>query len=202
MNRSEPGPAEPSSTLATLLALAAALGLGYLALSQRLPAPLPQGLGATPRFAPCVMDRDGYWQGRLFGAGALTVDWRGAELECAGNARPNGRGLRLFFAGRPDAEGERLLLVLGMAADIATLAGRELPADVTLVDEATSEFFHGGGDRCFARIGEVQPLPGKADAWRVDGELYCTGAIAAVGGELSVTLADVRFSGRLELGPE
>ncbi len=43
-----------------------------------------------------------------------------------------------------------------------TLAGREHPVSVTLIDEASSQFFHSPGDRCFTRVLELSALPGEA----------------------------------------
>ena len=91
------------------------------------------------------------------------------------------------------------MLVLGFAADIAELAGREHPVNVTLIDEASSQFFHSPAERCFARIGEVTPLGGDPEAFRVEGDLYCAGAIASLTGPNSVTLGDMAFAGRLTL---
>jgi hypothetical protein len=185
--------------------LAASLWLGYLALSLPLPAPVPQqarGLAPAPALDPCLMDRDGYWRGRIFGATTLEIDWAGAALGCAGNARPDGRGLRLFFAGGRAAGAERLLLVIGIESDLESLAGSEHPVSVTLVDEASDQFFHGAKERCFARIDEVAPLADAPRSYRVEGEVYCAGAIAAVNSRDSVTLGDTRFAGRLTLEAE
>lgn len=202
MRASESETPAPSPLIA-LAGLLVSLGLGYLALSQSLPPPAAAArLGAPPELVPCVMDRDGYWQGRLFGVAPMDVNWRGAELKCAGNARPNGRGLRLFFAGRPGAGADRLLLVLGIATDIMTLAGREHPVSITVIDEASSQFFHSPGDRCFTRVLELSPLAAEAASYRVNGELYCVGAIAAVSGDAALTIGDTTYSGRLTLGDE
>ncbi len=195
--------ADPSPALsaaAGVAGLAASLWLGYLALSQELPAPAAapaRGLGAAPGLEDCRMDRDGYWKGRIFGATTLEVNWSGAALACAGNARPDGRGLRLFLAGRLGEGPDRLMLVLGISAGIAGLAPGEYPASVTLVDEASSQFFHGPSDRCFTRIREVTPLPDAPGSYRIEGDLYCAGAIASVSGQHSVTLGEMSFAGRL-----
>lgn len=191
-----------SGALSGVAGLAASVWLAYLALSQRLPAPafttMP-GLAGQPAFAPCVMDRDGYWKGRLFGSSSLDIAWAGESLGCAGNARPGGRGIRLFFAGRPAPGEERIVLVLGIPAGIGELVGQEHPVSVTLIDEASSQFFHSQGDRCFTRIRNVAAL-GDGSSYRIEGDLYCTGAIASVSGANSVTLGDMQFAGRLTLG--
>lgn len=201
MDKTPPPASSWLGVFASAAGLVASLGLGYLALSQRLPPPAEPGsdnLGAPPALGPCVMDRDGYWKGRLFGAAVIDVDWSGSALACDGHARPKGGGLRLFFAGPPDANADRLRLVLGIAADIGDLAGREHAASVTLIDEASSQFFHSLADRCFTRIRDVAPLAGDG-VYRVEGDLYCAGAIASVSGENSVTLGDTAYAGRLTL---
>lgn len=158
-------------------------------------------LDSAPALEPCVMEEAGYWQGRIFGTATFDVGWSGDQLECAGHARPGGDGLRLFFAGHPHGRRERLLLVLGIAAPLAALAGREHEASVTLIDEAGNQFFHGREGRCFARITGIRTLGGKPHSWRIEGELYCTGAIAAVSGPGSLTLGDMRFAGRFTESP-
>jgi hypothetical protein len=202
MENHAPADASWSSSLAGLAGLVAALGLGYLALSQQLPAPAARPLksfSAPPMLAPCTMDRGGYLTGRIFAATAVDIDWSGNALTCAGNARPDGQGLRLFFAGRLGAGDDRLVLVLGIAAGVADLPGREHPVSLTLIDEASSQFFHSQPDRCFTHIREVTPLDGTRADFRVEGDLYCAGAIASVTGSNSVTLGDIAFAGRLTL---
>lgn len=157
----------------------------------------PETLEPPSALASCVMTEPGYWRGRLFGDATFDFQWSGEELQCAGHARPDGGGLRLFFAGHPDGRPERLLLVLGIAAPLAALAGREHEASVTLIDEATSRFFHGRAGRCFTRITSIRALDGEPASWRIEGELYCTGAIAAVSGPGSLTLGDMHFAGRV-----
>jgi hypothetical protein len=191
--------------LSGLAGLVASAWLGYLALSQRLPAPPAATknqriLAAAPVLPPCMPE--GYWKGQVFGSESLTIEWTGAAIDCAGNARPGGDGLRLFFAGHPTESEDRLVMVLGIAAPIGELAGREHPVSVTLIDEATSQFFHSPRDRCFTQIRQVTPLGGADDSYRVEGDLYCAGAIASVSGANSVTLGDMTFAGRLTLGGE
>jgi hypothetical protein len=185
---------------AGLAGLAATGWLGYLALSQRPPAvATATAIPAAPALAACPLSPPGYLRGRLHGSDDLDIDWSGPALACAGNARPDNAGLRLFFAGHPGSDASRLVLVIGIDAPLARLAGHEHAARVTLIDEASSQFFHAGDGRCVARINAVAPLPGERFAYRVEGSLYCIGAIAAVSGDRSVTIGDLDFAGRLAL---
>jgi hypothetical protein len=197
-----PSPLPWVTGLTTLAGLAAVIGLGYLAWNHRPAAPAPgTNLATAPTLSPCRMDQDGYLRGSLHAAVNLDIDWRGEALACAGNARPDGTGLRLFFAGVAADSGERIVLVIGLEAGIAGLAGREVPASVTVIDEASSEFFHAGAGRCLSNVTAVQPLSDARFAYRVEGELYCAGAIPAVTGSHSVTLGDMAYAGRLALDP-
>jgi hypothetical protein len=182
----------------------AAIGwLGYQVLSLQLPVHARESTArAAPELALCRMPTNGYLRGRLHGTADLDIDWSGAALACSGNARPGDAGVRLFFAGHPAGSEDRLVLVIGIGADVAQLAGRELPASVTLIDEASSQFFHSGDDRCLTRISAVEPLPDERYSYRVAGDLYCAGAVPAVAGGGTVTLGDLAFAGRLVLDPQ
>lgn len=179
--------------------IAAVLLLGTFALRQKLPAPARPAASTAGGFMPCDIPGGGYWRGSIHGDGALTIDWGGPTLGCDGNLRPDG-GVRLFFAGEPTDDGHRLILVIGIGASLDALAGRELAANVTLIDESRSRFFSSSDERCFARIAAVEKLQGYATAYRVAGELYCAGSLPAVAGPESVTLGDMQFAGRFDAG--
>ena len=93
-------------------------------------------------------------------------------------------------------------IVLGIAAPVGELAGHEWPASLTVIDEASSSFFHGTAGRCFTQVTGVTPLGTAGRSFRVAGELYCAGALGAVNGEQAITLGDSRYAGRVDLeGP-
>jgi hypothetical protein len=194
--------------LTALAGLAAALALGFTVLAQRprppaaAPAAAPaaeSSLPAAPLLASCELQPAGYWRGSITGSTSLLLDWSGAGLACAGNARPGGRGLRLFFAGRSGADAQRLVFVLGIAAGTDELPGREWPVSVTVIDEAGGDIFHSAPGRCFTQVTELAALDAGRHAFRVAGELYCAGAIGAVSGERAVVLGDSRYAGRLDV---
>lgn len=165
-----------------------------------VPAATP-GAGAleVPVLPPCELPGGGYLAGELFGDLARQVDWSGAGLRCDGMRRPGDRGLRLMFL--PAGDPAPVLVVLGFDAAPGSLAGREVPANLTLVDQGAGRFFSSGGDeRCFLRADEVTEMPAAAGRqYRVAGEFYCVGALAALGGDGHVTPGIFRFAGRLSL---
>ena len=195
-------PATLFGRLCSVLGLFVAIGLGFIAFTRLPPAPAPAATGLVPAggFSTCDIAGGGYWRGSVHGGETLSFDWRDGAFECDGNARPGDRGLRLFFAGRPGGSEHRLMLVIGVSAALPALQGAELPVNVTLIDEASSSFFHSSGDRCFARFDEVAASRAPVE-FRVAGELYCAGSVPAVAGPGSVTLGDMAFAGRLALEP-
>jgi hypothetical protein len=201
-----PTPANPPPSLwlrraAGLLGAAGVLVTGLLAVLQPPPAvpPGPALTGREPGSGPaCALGADGFLRGRFFGALGLTVDWSGPGLACDGMQKPDGSGVRLFFAGeRPG--GGRVSVLIGLAGRAADLAGAERPANVTVIDERESRFFSSGGPgRCWASIGSVTPLPrpaGGIAGSRIDGLVFCVGALPSVGDRSSLTLSDLQFSG-------
>src|SRR5689334_15683470 len=65
---------------------------------------------ANPLSVPagCLPTGNGFLRARIRGALNLDIDWRNAELECDGAARPNGSGIRLSFAGPLRSDGRRM----------------------------------------------------------------------------------------------
>ncbi len=196
-----PPPSPRPGRAASLLGTAGVLFIGVLALLQA-PAPMPPGLALTgpgPATGPaCALGDDGFLRGRFFGALSLTADWSGPGLACDGMQKPDGEGVRLFFAGdRPG--GGRVSLLIGLGGRPGELAGAERPANVTVIDEREGRFFSSGGPgRCWASISSVTPVAnraGGAAGSRIDGLVYCMGALPSVGDRSSLTLSDLRFSG-------
>ena len=163
---------------------------------------LGSSLEPTP-LQPCRMDQDGYLRGEIFGSLTQVLDWRGAGMICDGMLRPNDDGFRLVFsesAAKPD---QGLRLVIGIAGTQLGLANEEHVANVTLIDQDEGRFFSTQGlERCWVRLTDQIRLPKLAESWRVDGRLYCLGALAAVEGADSITLGEIEFSGRVLIEAE
>ncbi len=183
------------------LGTAVVLMIGTVTLMQSLPPVVPGGVPiAVDENKPCSLQPEGFLRGRFFGALNLTADWSGATLHCDGMQRPGGDGVRLFFARAQDG-GERISVLIGIDGQPADLVGKERPANVTVIDELAGRFFSSGGPgRCWASIASVAPLPraGATPAgYRIDGLVYCLGALPSVGDSSSLTLSELEFAGRV-----
>ena len=148
------------------------------------------------RLQPCQMDQAGYLRGELFGALQQSLSWNGQYMLCDGMPRPDG-GFRLVFSEHANAADSGLRIVLGLSAANPGRDG-ELVANVTLIDQDNGLFFSTLGlERCWAHLTERIQIGDRANEWRINGQLYCVGTLAAVEGPASVTLGDFEFSGRL-----
>src|SRR6201995_3811541 len=76
-------------------AMCAAVGL-LAALPVESASPLDP---SPPSKFACLMGGHGYLRARIRGALNLDIDWHNAEMECDGGPRPDGRGIRVSFAG-------------------------------------------------------------------------------------------------------
>ena len=154
-------PASRSSVLACHPAWVLALALCALtACSARLS---PSQAGAAPAAESCLPGERGYLRASLRGAIDTGLDWRGAALQCEGGARPDGRGVRVSFLGPPDARGQRLRLVFGIAARAGTVITRNAPTNVTVIVEGRQRLYATQGDeRCTVESLVQEPVPATA----------------------------------------
>jgi len=185
------------------LMLTAAAGLGVFAwLGASLPTTVAPGVPVQPPTATapgngCLMDQEGYLNGRVYGAIERRIEWHGPSLDCGGMLRPGHTGIRLFFSTMKAG----LRLVVGIDGEPGELAGGEHPANVTIIEEPAGRFFSTAGQqRCWARIDSTAGYGGRDHRQlRVTGRLYCAGALPSLGDAASVTLGDFEFSGHLAL---
>jgi hypothetical protein len=135
---------------------------------------------------------------RLRGSIDTEVHWREPDLECTGMARPDGRGLRLRFAGlRP---GDGALAIVFAAPDLGMgVAARSVPVNVTLIDEAGERIYGTQGDsRCMLDSVEQRPLTDATlppHTFQVSARGFCTVPARAVDGDGSVLLTRFDFAG-------
>ena len=191
----------PVSRAASFAGAVGVLLIGGMALMQALPPPARSA--DTPAGAdgqPCTLHPDGFLRVRFFGALDFTADWSGADLLCDGMWRPDGAGVRLFFA-KTRPGGDRLSVLIGIDGRPENSVGIERPANVTIRDDSQGRFFSSGGPgRCWASINSATVLPGargRRANLRIAGLVYCVGALPAIGERSSLTLGDLYFAGRV-----
>jgi hypothetical protein len=140
------------------------------------------------------------------------LDWRGTALQCDGGARPDRRGVRLSFAGSPDAQGRRLRLVFGIAVAPGVNASRA-PTNVTIIIEGQGQLYATQGDDKCTTESLVQelvpdtPLPGSAEQqsahpppvsthpYRVAARGYCIDPAATLDGSERLYINRFDFAG-------
>lgn len=165
------------------------------------PALLSLLLLAEPEQADrCLPGGDGFLSMRLRGSIEADLVWREPELECTGMPRPDGRGLRLRFAGPLPGSGMLAIVFAAPGLGMGDSA-RGVPVNVTLLDEAGQHIYGTRGDsRCTFDSLEQQPLPDGAlppHTFRVSGRGFCTVPARAVDGEGFVLLTRFDFMGRV-----
>lgn len=173
------------------LVTAAAIALAWLSLPG----------GAPPAAATdggCLADGSGFLSARLRGGIDADLDWRGAALECTGMARPDGRGLRLRFAGTLP-EGRRLAIVFAPPELAEGEDARAVPVNVTVLDETHGAIFGTRGEqRCTLDHVSQRRLdsddPGER-LWAVDGRGFCTEPARALDGNGTLLLTRFDFRG-------
>jgi hypothetical protein len=166
----------------------------------------PQGLApaeASPALR-CLPARDGFLTMRLRGSIEEDVNWTEPELECTGMSRPDGRGLRVRFAGSR-AGGE--LAVVFAAPELASgTSGRGVPVNVTLLDGAGERIYGTqGGNRCEFDKVEQQLIVDRAvppQSYRVSARGFCTAPARAIDGEGAVLLTRFDFAGIVTFGDD
>jgi hypothetical protein len=202
-----------------LMAVAAALWVSAVVLTKAAQAAPPQPVIQLPQHpattaassAPdasdsswhtghgCLADGTGYFRARIGGALTMDVNWKGAELECSGEARPDGSGLRVSFAG-PGPGGKPMRVVFGVGSAREGRAGRELPTNLTALFEGGRIFATRGDDKCTMDQLTQHPLPGPSAArvWRIEGRGFCVAPANALGSKAHILISRFDFAGRIE----
>jgi hypothetical protein len=155
-------------------------------------------------FAPrplstCMMDKEGYLRGQVYGILQIELDWRGKQMRCDGMYRPEGQGIRLVF---DQHEQSPLLIVIGIADAKLGAPATELSANVTVIDQLNGNLFSTQEEpRCWTTFTEQLKLTGTTEElWRINGELYCASGLPQLAGSGSITLSDIEYSGLFKPG--
>lgn len=154
----------------------------------------------------CLVSGDGYLRARLRGAMDLDLDWRNADMECAGGPRPPGKsehpGVRVSVGGPLRGDGRRIRLVFGIANVTEGARGEGLRTNVTILFEGEKRgFATRGDDKCTVdslsqqRVGEL----GNAHAvYRVVARGFCLGPATSLTRDERLFLTSFDFAARIE----
>ncbi len=153
----------------------------------------------TPGQIACLGDGTGYVRARIRGALQMDLSWKDAQLACAGDARPDGSGLRVSFAG-PGPGGRVLRLVFGISSAQEGRSGRELPTNLTVLVDGGRIFATRGDDKCTTDQLSQRRLAATqgARAWRIEARGFCVTPANALDGKGSILVSRFDFAGRVE----
>ncbi len=140
-----------------------------------------------------------------FGAIKATIDWRQSDVRCEGMQRPEGKGVRLRFAGELDSgDASRPLAFILSIPDLEKgKTANELATRVTLIEEENARFFSTRETEiCWSNITQQIPLTDSSGAvienhYSISGLTYCVAPVAELHGTASVTLSNMQFTGQL-----
>ena len=153
----------------------------------------------SPATVRCLPERDGFITMRLRGSIERQVHWTEPALECTGMSRPDGKGLRVRFAGTLDG-GELAVVFAAPELGIGSSA-RAVPVNVTLLDGAGERIYGTQGDsRCEFDAVDQRPIedstrPGRS--YRISARGFCVAPARALDGDGSVLLTRFDFAGRV-----
>ena len=152
------------------------------AITLAVPAPAqPPGPSAArpqPEATDCLGGQ-GYLRARIRGALNRDLDFR-QHLTCEGESRPDGSGIHLGFAAPPGPH--RLRLIFGIRGVREGVAGRELPVNLTVMEEGGRIFATRGESRCTIDDLQQRRQPGgSAHTWRITVRGFCTDPVNALG---------------------
>lgn len=153
----------------------------------------------TPGQGACLGDGTGFVRARIRGALNVDLNWKDAQLACAGDARPDGSGLRVSFAG-PGPGGKVLRLVFGIRSAHEGKPGRELPTNLTVLVDGGRIFATQGDDKCTLDQLSQRRLPAGRDlrAWRIEARGFCVTPANAIDGKGRILVTRFDFAGRVE----
>lgn len=154
----------------------------------------------------CFVAGDGYLRARLRGALDLDIDWKNADMDCAGGPRPQGRGVRVSIGGPVRGDGRRVRIVFGIADVLEGKPGDALPTNVTLLFEGEQRMFATqGDDKCTVdKLSQqrVESLGNPLAVYRVVARGFCLGPATSLTRDERVLLTSFDFAGRVEFSDD
>jgi hypothetical protein len=145
---------------------------------------------------------DGRLSAELHGGLAVSLEWGADDLQCAGMPRPEAEGARLRLSGPVDdaPDAQMIAIILGIPDLVEGGFGRELPTNVTLIEEGVGRFFSTPDlTGCWTDI-DRHEIAGDANPsiYRVSGTVYCVSPLAEVNGGSSISFTELNFTSRLD----
>jgi len=141
----------------------------------------------------------GYLRGRLYGAISVSLEWGATDVNCQGMPRPDDRGARLRFAGSATGDDRQLAIIIAIPDLEQGSVGRELPSNVTVIEEGGGRFFSTSDlGNCLADITTLDKLDVDADRYSIGGKLYCVSPLAEINGDSSVLIPELAFLGLVD----
>jgi hypothetical protein len=154
----------------------------------------------------CFVAGNGYLRARLRGALDLDLDWKNAEMDCAGGPRPGGQGVRVSIGGPSRGDGRRIRIVFGIGGIGEGGSGETLRTNVTLLFEGEQRIFATqGDDKCTVDSltqRRVEPLGGPRAIYRVEARGFCLGPASSLSLGERVYITSFDFAGRVEFGDD
>jgi hypothetical protein len=141
---------------------------------------------------------DGHLSAALYGVIETQIDWGRYDVECTGMPRPEGRGVRLRFAGLA-GDGQPVAFIIAIP-DFDRDTGRgEFGSNVTLIEEGAGRFFSTPDlNNCLAEIVAVEALDDTGDRFSVSGALYCVAPLPEINGNSAVSTPELQFTGLID----
>lgn len=148
--------------------------------------------------AGCLATGEGQLEASLRGALQADLAWRNADMQCDGELRPDGSGLRITIAGplraapgsKTDPAGlagaglaHRLRFIFGIdLTDTASGPVQALPTNLTVIVEGGNLLYATRGDSlCAVEDLDREPMAAGIDRVKVSG--YCLGPASDLAGE-------------------
>ncbi len=193
VDRSEAAPTLPPTTQTSPRATAST--------SAAAPESAPPGSADAGDSSPCLAGGEGFLRARLSGPVTAELDWKNARLACSGSVRPDGSGIRLKFS-QTGPGASPWVLVFGISGVREGQPAKALPTNLTLIREATGEFFGTQGeDKCTVdelRQTALTEGPRLLRTYRVTARGFCIGPARAVRGVGAVLMTRFDFTGKVD----
>ena len=173
---------------------------------------VPQHAGADELAAGCLPGGEGSLVAALRGAMDADIAWANAQMECDGDLRPDGSGLRITIAGPLPAAlagsgaaadtARRLRFIFGVdLEDTAAGTAQVLPTNLTVIIEGGEQLYATRGSELCAVEG-LERVASGAETERVSARGYCLGPASDLAGDKRLLVPTFSFTALVRTGEE